>query len=93
MQDVFEKHKNAFAEDVSANTRFNSNFYNSSNPRTVKYGLETLRSLGPKLWEMLSENTRNSVTLSVFKTKIKIWVPHNCPCRLCKVYVPELFFL
>ena len=92
MQDVFKRHGNAFAENVSSNTRSKLNFYNPSNPRTVKYGLETLTTLGPKLWEMIPAGIRNSISLSVFKTKIKTWVPRSCPCRLCKVYVPRLGF-
>ena len=93
MQDVFKRHGNAFAENVSSNTRSKLNFYNPSNPRTVKYGLETLTTLGPKLWEMIPVGIRNSISLSVFKTKIKTCVPRSCPCRLCKVYVPRLGFL
>ena len=93
MEDVFQRHHNALAENVSSNTRSKSNFYNPSNPRTVKHGLETLRNLGPKLWEMIPVDIRNSISLSVFKSKIKKWVPHSCPCRLCKDFVPGLGFL
>ena len=83
MQDVFKRHGNAFAEKVSSNTRSKLNFYNPSNPRTVKYGLEMLTTLGPKLWEMIPVGIRNSISLSVFKTKIKTWVPHSCLCKVC----------
>ena len=93
MKDVFAKHGNAFTENVSSNTRSKSIFYNPSNPKTVKYGLETLRRLGPKIWDMIPTDIKNSTSLSVFKTKIKKWVPHSCPCRLCKLYVPQLGFL
>ena len=93
MKDIFPKHGNAFTENVSSNTRSRVNFYNPYNPKTVKYGLETLRSLGPKLWTMIPSETRNSTSLSVFKMKIKKWVPNSCPCRLCKSYVPGLGFL
>ena len=79
-------------ENVSSNTRCKSKFYNQFNPKTVKYGLETLRCLGPKIWEIISYNTRNSLSLSAFKNRIKSWIPHNCPCRLCKVYLSQLGF-
>ena len=36
-------------ENVSSNTRSKSKFYNQSNPKTVRYRLETLRCLGPKI--------------------------------------------
>ena len=93
MNDIFAIHENAYTENVSSNTRSKSSFYNPSNPKTVNYGLETLRHLGPKLWEMLPIAIKDSESLPAFKTKIKRWVPHSCPCRLCKLYVPQLGFL
>ena len=48
MNDIFPKGENICTDNVSANTRSHSNFYNSSNPRSVNYGLNTLRSFGPK---------------------------------------------
>ena len=41
MQEIFEKHPNAFTENVSAHTRFKSVFYNTANPKKVNNGLET----------------------------------------------------
>ena len=41
MQDVFKRYGNFFAENISSKTRCKLNFYNPSNPRTMKYGLET----------------------------------------------------
>ena len=91
--DIFGKHRNADTENVSANTRSATSFYNRCNPRTVKYGLETLRSLGPKIWSMIPVELKNTSSLPLFKTKIKKWVPSNCPCRLCKTYVTQLGFI
>ena len=28
-----------------------------------------------------------------FKSKIKSWVPQNCPCRLCKTYIHHVGFI
>ena len=93
MKDVFAIRDSALTESVSSNTRTKSTFYNPSNPKTVKYGLDTLRCLGPKIWEMIPIETKNSSSLSIFKNKIRKWRPHTCPCRLCKTYVPNLGFL
>ena len=49
MNDILSRNKNSFAENVSSNTRLNSSYYNYCNPKTVNYGLETLRSFAPKL--------------------------------------------
>ena len=93
MNDIFPKHVNAFTENMSSNTRSKSSFYNPSDPKIVTHGLETLRCLGPKVWGMIPIDIKNSQSLSAFKNKIKKWAPHNCPCRLCKLYLPHLGFL
>ena len=64
-----------------------------SKARTVAYGTETLRYRGPKTWEMLPENIKESKTLEEFKNKVKLWKPTNCTCRLCKTFIPQLGFI
>ena len=32
-----------------------------------------------------------TTTLTVFKSGIKKWWPQNCPCRLCRRYLPNSF--
>ena len=93
MKDIFSKNNSAYSENVSVNTRSKSMFYNPSNPKKVNYGLETLRSLGPKVWDMVPNRAKNCSSLSAFKSEIKSWIPRNCPCRLCKTYVPQLGYL
>ena len=93
LSDVFERHLNVDTENVSSNTRSAKSFYNRNNPKTVKYGLETLRSLGPKIWNMVPVDLKNTLSLPSFKGKIKKWVPYDCPCRLCKIFVPNLGFV
>ena len=54
---------------------------------SVNNGQETLRFLGPIIWEMIPNGIKHSVSLSIFKNKIKTWTPDKCPCRLCKDYI------
>ena len=84
---------NTLTETVSSNTRAESLFYNPSNPKKVNSGLETIRCLGPKIWEMLPTSLKKSSSLSIFKSEIKKWVPKKCPCKLCKIFVPQLGYL
>ena len=93
MQDIFMRHPNDNLDDISANTRQNSGFYNPANPKNVNSGLETLRCLGPKIWDMVPVTLRNIESLNVFKAKIKGWISQRCPCRLCKTYVSQLGYL
>ena len=63
------------------------------NPKTVRWGTESLLNLGPKIWDIVPTDIKALPTLHSFKQNIKQWVPHNCPCRLCKVYIKDLGFL
>ena len=61
--------------------------------KTVNYGKETISYLAPKIWELIPEEIRNSCSLTIFKGHIRAWIPINCPCRLCKEYIPNLGYL
>ena len=60
--------------------------------KSVHKGLEILSYLGPKNWELLSLEIKETETFSQFKTKIKK-NPQNCPCRLCKIYLQYVGFI
>ena len=76
-----------------SNTRSQSEFYNKGRTKTVNNGIETLRCLGPKIWDMIPAKMKQVQTVSCFKTKIRKWIPTNCPCRLCKNFVPNLGYI
>ena len=92
-------YRTLFAEIKQIST--NTNSYNLRNNRTwvlpkvrtVCYGLESVRYRGPKIWEMLPKDIKEANSLAAFKTKIKTWKAPDCPCRLCKTYVPNLGFI
>ena len=67
MKDIFTRNENAQSDNVSSRTRSKSTYYNYSNPRTVHFGLETLRSLGPKLWELVPIKFKDITSLATFK--------------------------
>ena len=94
------KIKNTLSPIVMQNIFLDRN-YNGPNTRSqkdfkiphinsVKNGQESLRFMGPKVWEMVPVTIKNARSLSIFKTNIKRWTPERCPCRLCKDYVPGL---
>ena len=49
---------------------------------TVYCGEESLRNIGPKIWNLLPSDTRTAPTLDTFILKVKKWQPDKCPCRL-----------
>ena len=58
--------------------------------RTVNYGIESIRSLGPKIWESIPANIKEVDTIERFKSGIKKWKLESCPCRLCKTYLQQI---
>ena len=67
--------------------------FNSRNIRTQRYGLDSLTYLGPKIWDQVPVDIKESVSLAIFKDKIKNWIPIRCPCRLCRNYVANVGFI
>ena len=86
MKNVFH-----FNTNISYNLRSRSELY-SRNPKTVKYGTETISYFAPKIWFLVPNAIKNSKSLDVFKFKIRQWEP-DCPCRLCKNYLQHVVFI
>ena len=63
------------------------NIFETRNVRTTNYGIESLAHFGPKLWSIVPNDLKNIKSLDLFKKKIKLWVPDNCPCNLCRIYI------
>ena len=60
---------------------------------SVRNGTETVSFLAPKIWNILPKDTKYSESLDIFKRKIKIWIPWECPCKLCETYLPQVGFI
>ena len=71
----------------------NKNNWEGENVRTVIYGRETIKNLGPKIWSIVPNDIKEATSLIQFKSKIKKWKPEGCRCRLCKSYVYRLGYL
>ena len=55
--------------------------------KSVNYGLESIRVLGPKIWECLPYDEKKKESADSFKTAIKEWKTDSCLSRLCKIYL------
>ena len=62
------------------------------NPKTVKYGTETISYLAHKIWYLVPNVIEGSSSLDAFKSKIRQWAP-DYPCRLCKTYLQHVGFI
>ena len=61
-----------FNTNIPYKLRSPSELY-SRNPKTVKYGSETVSYLAPKLWSSVPNSIKSSKSLDVFKSKIRQW--------------------
>ena len=82
-----------FTEMVHQHDLRHKRSWETYNVRTVKYGTETIRYMGPKTWNLVPTEIKESNSLLEFKQSIKRWKPNKCTCRLCKTYIYNLGFL
>ena len=73
--------KEIFTLNTTRDVSSNKLFVKTQN--TNKYGTDSLRSLGPKIWNNLSNEIRISENLFIFKTLIKTWSGPSCRCSSC----------
>ena len=77
MKDIFELNTRRDVSDCRLLVQYQ---------RTKRYGTNTLRSLGPKIWNSLSTEIKNAGNLIVFKEMIKTWSGPSCNCSMCRVF-------
>ena len=87
MKDIFE------LQNPSYNLRSTCNQFRRENIKTVHYGLQSVRYLGPKIWKFVPNGIKYSNSLSKFKKLINSWKPKTCLCRLCKTYSAQVGFI
>ena len=59
---------------VVANLRSQTDFYDYHNPQSVRFGTETLRALGSKIWHSIPPDIKNSL-LQYLSVKLKSGFP------------------
>ena len=87
MQDIF-----SIREQGHYNLRNISNFI-IPKLKSVNFGFESIRYLGPKIWDSLPQSLKNKESFDSFKIAIKTWKPDRCPCRICKTYSQNTGYL
>ena len=63
------------------------------NVHSTQHCTEPVGNLGAKIWNLAPVHMKKFKALSTFKNQIKKWIPKDCPCHLCKVYVVGVGFL
>ena len=80
MNSIFEKKRN-------------KNNFKSRRINSIRYGIDSLTYLGPKIWNIVPEDIKKSESINVFKIKIKKWIPGDCPCRVCRPSIQNLGYI
>ena len=60
-----------FKEKINHYDLRNKSYWETDNKRTVKYGTETIRHMGPKTWDLVPSDIKESTSLLQFKKKLK----------------------
>ena len=81
-----------FKTEIPYNLRQRSQFH-ILHVRTVLSGTESIKFLGPKIWELVPDEMKELESLWEFKRPMKLWKPTSCPCRLYKQYFYRIGFI
>ena len=87
MKDVFE------LKEPSYSLRSKGNYFVRGNVKTTHYGIQSIKYLAPKIWDLVPDQIKHCGSLTKFKHFIKSWSPSDCPCRLCKTYIAQVGFI
>ena len=61
--------------------------------KSVCKNLETVSYFGPKVWEILAIEIKETESFLEFKVKIENWNPQRGSCRRCEVYFQHIRFI
>ena len=98
----FYKYLNGPSPDIISDIfKLRENTYNlrnfhipeSQNPRTKKFGLDSIAYRASQLWKNVPEEIRNSTSLPMFKKKIKKVPLISCSCNCCRKYIHHVGFI
>ena len=56
-------------------------------------GAEPFTHFATKIWELVPNNIKPLDSLSEFKNAVKLWKPVCCPCRIFRIYIPQIDFV
>ena len=60
---------------------------------TSSFGLNTLKYLATKIWDIVPYKIKSVGNIHLFKKKIRHWKPKGCYYRLCKQYLHDLGYV
>ena len=67
----------------------NIHLFGSENRRPVRFGVDAIVFRACQLWQKVPIAIKDSLSLEIFKAKIKLWSCDDCPCNLRKRFITE----
>ena len=81
-------------EGINSGVQYNDKSnYKIPETKTVSFGLESIRYLGPKIWMLIPDELKESSTVELFKKRVRESKFKKCPCKLCKTYIKGLEYV
>ena len=87
MKEVFE------LKEPSYSLRSKGNYFVRGNVKTTNYGIQSIKYLAHKIWDVVPDQIKHCGSLTKFKQFIKSWSPSDFSCRLCKTYIAQVGFI
>ena len=85
--------KHLYPKQVPTNNLRRNDTFEKCKVNPVYHSAESLSFLGPRIWDLVPVELKQSDAFYSFKSKIKNWVPFECSCRLRKTYIQQVGFL
>ena len=80
-------------KEPSYSLRSKGNYFTRGNVKTTHYGIQSIKYLAPKIWDLGPDQIKHCGSLTKFKHFIKFWSPSICPCQLSKTYIAQVGFI
>ena len=80
-------------KEPNYNLRSEASHFKRENVKSTHSGTQFVRHFGPKIWNTVPQNIRESNSLNEFKSLITFSKPDTYPCTLCKNYIAQVDFI
>ena len=90
--EIFKNLNPSFMKDIFQIRTCNYSSQNPNNPthyrpNQVTFGTNSLRILGPQIWNCLPDELKSADNLNIFKRLITQWDGPTCNCNACRFIV------
>ena len=87
MNEISDFSKNSTYEIRCGNCVSRSNLY------STHFGIKSIANIAAKIWNKIPNEIKEASCVPDFKSNIKKWVPHGCPCRFRKTCERSGFYI